>query len=187
MIRTDYIDKKSKLKQETFFLLAQILWGSLFIALCAQIRIPLPFTIVPVTLQTLAVMLIGGFLGARNGALCILLYLAESMLGIPVLSGFRIDPLALFSPIGGYLLGFIGQAYITGFFVEKEKTDKSHLHFFGLILGSFFTLFFGAFFLSFFVGFNQILMMGVIPFIPGEILKICAASSILSRYGIIKK
>lgn len=114
----------SQAKDSRVLLLTRIILGSCLIALCAQIRIPLPFTPVPITLQTLAVMLVGGALGSRNGALSVLLYLAESMLGLPVLSGFRIDPLALFSPVGGYLVGFVFQAYLTGWFVENQSIKK---------------------------------------------------------------
>jgi len=74
--------------------LAQVILCSGIIALCAQIRIPLPFTPVPITMQTFAVMMIGGMLGSKNGALCVLMYLAEASFGLPVLRGGVSDPLA---------------------------------------------------------------------------------------------
>lgn len=68
----------------TFF---QVLAASLFMALCSQIKIALPFTPIPLTLQTLAVLLIGAALGSRKGSFAILLYYAEILIGLPVLAG----------------------------------------------------------------------------------------------------
>lgn len=161
------------------FALTQIILASLFIALCASIRIPLPFTPVPLSLQSFAVMLVGCSLGSKKGALAVLVYLAEAMLGLPVLSGWRIDPFFLMTPVAGYLIGFVGQAYICGYVTENSKSLGSVATVGGYFLASFVTLACGAIGLSMFVGANNALPLGVLPFLPGDVLKVFAATAIL--------
>ncbi|MGO9412364.1 MAG: biotin transporter BioY, partial [Spirochaetia bacterium] len=80
---------------------------SLIIAVSAQVSIPLPFTPVPVTLQTFAVVLTGALLGSRRGAAAIVAYLAEGLAGLPVFSLGRAGFAHLLGPTGGYLVGFV--------------------------------------------------------------------------------
>lgn len=172
--------ESKKLTDSRLFVFTQIVLCSLFVALCARIRIPLPFTPVPITFQAFAVMLVGGTLGGRKGALVMLLYIAEAMLGLPVLSGGRVDPLVLFSPVAGYIVGFVFQAYCMGKCVEKAQSIGPSLFFFYSLLASFATLTCGALWLSAFVGLENAILMGIIPFIPGDTLKVFAATQILS-------
>lgn len=167
--------------QNKSLVLGQIVAGSLLIALCAQIRIPLPFTPVPITLQTLAVMLVGGALGSRNGALSVLLYLAQSMMGLPVLSGGHIDPAALIGPAGGYLASFIFQAYLVGWFMERKQEIGPSLVMLGIALSCVVNLSLGALWLGNFAGFGNAFKLGVLPFIPGEICKSILALNLLVR------
>lgn len=161
----------------------QILMASLFIALCAQIRVPLPFTPVPVTMQTFAVMMIAALFGSRKGALAAAAYLTEVVCGWPVLSLARSDVLALFSPIGGYLLGFVAQAYIAGWLIERrhslDKAFDGRYLLGSLMASSLVNLMFGALVLGLFVGFGNVLAFGILPFIPGEMLKAMVATSLL--------
>lgn len=166
------------------FVFAQILLCSLFVALCARIRIPLPFTPVPITLQTFAVMLIGGTLGSRKGALVMLLYIAEAMLGFPVLSGGRVDPLVLVSPVAGYIVGFVFQAYCMGKCAERAKSIGESMVFFYSLLASFATLVCGALWLTLFIGLENAVLMGIVPFIPGDILKVFAATQVLKARSL---
>lgn len=163
-------------------LLTKVFLCSLLVALCAQIRISLPFSPVPITLQTLSVMIVGGMLGSRNGALCLLLYLAEALFGLPVLSGGRSDPLFLLSPVGGYLLGFVLQAYVAGWFVERRFSLGRPMMLFGLLLSCAINMALGVVWLAFFVGAKNVMMMGVVPFLPGELLKVIVAASFFKRY-----
>jgi biotin transport system substrate-specific component len=155
-----------------FLSLFKVVACSLFIALCAQIRIPLFFTPIPITLQTFAVMLVAYMLGARHGTLSVLLYIAEATLGLPVLAGKISNPMVLFSITGGYLIGFAIQAYIAGIVIEKKKELGKELVFTGLLLASSLQLICGGLWLSHFVGWENTLIMGIVPFIPGEILKV---------------
>ena len=103
----------SSIKEATGDLL-QVIGASLLLALCSQIKIILPFTIIPITLQTLAVLIIGAKLGSRKGSAAILLYFAQIMAGFPVLAGGISDPLVFFGPKAGYYFGFCFQAFIMG-------------------------------------------------------------------------
>jgi len=88
-----------------------VLGGSLFIAAAAQVTVPMyP---VPVTLQTLAVLLVGFAYGARLGAVTLLAYLAEGAMGLPVFAGFA-NGAAFFGPTAGFLVGFVGMAWLAG-------------------------------------------------------------------------
>lgn len=165
-----------------WLLLTQIIFCSLMVALCAQIRIALPFTPVPITFQTLAIMIVGGMLGSRNGALALMLYLAEALMGLPVLSGGRSDPLFLISPVGGYLAGSVIQAYLTGWFVERRSVIGKPLMFFGLSMACCIQMACGACWLAFFVGFKHVWALGIAPFIPGELFKIILAGMFFKRY-----
>lgn len=182
MLSTSSIAYTGAKERSVAFTVAQIFMSSLLIALCAQITIPLPFTPVGLTLQTLAVMLIGAMLGSRNGAISVMLYLAESMLGFPVLSGGVSNVLALVGPKAGYLIGFVFQAYLVGWFAERRHSLGRS----GLMLGMFFAsalqLSVGALWLGQFVGYQSMLLMGVVPFIPGEMIKILVVNNFLSRH-----
>lgn len=154
---------------QTFF---QVLGASGLIALCSQIKIDLPFTPVPLTLQTLAVLLIGASLGSRKGVWAILLYFAQILIGLPVLSGGVSDPLIFLGPKGGYVLGFCLQAFLMGWCVEKLPWSKSVTLFVGGIVACSAQLGFGVLVLAQFVGWNAVWTMGLYPFLPGEMLKI---------------
>lgn len=92
--------------------------GSLFIALAAQIAVPMwP---VPVTLQTLAILLVGFAYGSRLGAVTVLAYLAQGFVGLPVFTPSTLPGLAaLIGPTGGFLIGFVGLAWLAGFAAER--------------------------------------------------------------------
>ena len=149
----------------------QLLMGSLFIALAAQLAIFLPFSPVPFTLQSLAIALIGGLWGPRRGVQCVLLYLTEAGLGCPFLAGGLGGPLALIGLRAGYLVGFIGQVYLMGWLYERKgRTDTGYL----LALTALtFTLplVLGALWLSSFIGIQGAIKLGVGPFLAGETLK----------------
>ena len=93
-----------------------VLGGSLFIALAAQISVPI-FP-VPMTLQTLAVLIVGLSYGSRLGALTVLTYLAEGAMGLPVFANAG-NGAAFFGPTAGFLIGFVGLAWLVGFASER--------------------------------------------------------------------
>ena len=104
-------------------LMMQTLWITMFAAATAiAARIEIPHQPVPYTLQTLVVLLAGAFLGARNGAVSQLLYIAVGALGVPVFSAGRIGFAALLGPTGGYLLAFPIAAAAVGYFIQRRRT-----------------------------------------------------------------
>ena len=94
--------------------------GALLVALAAQVRVPLPFTPVPVTLQDLAVLTVGGLLGASAGAAALVAYLGLGILGLPVFAGGGAGLPWLFGPTGGYLLAFPVAAFAMGLLAHRR-------------------------------------------------------------------
>jgi biotin transport system substrate-specific component len=103
--------------------LAQTFWIALFAAATAvSARFEIPHQPVPYTLQTLLVLLSGAFLGARNGAISQILYLAMGIAGAPVFAGGAFGIGRLLGPTGGYLLAFPAAAAVTGFLTQKDSS-----------------------------------------------------------------
>src|SRR3989338_3067524 len=111
--------EKSKLRGMVFAALF-----AAFTAAVAWFRIPLPFTPVPITLQTLAVLLSGAMLGPYYGALSMIIYLALGAIGLPVFAGGSSGIGALLGPTGGYLLSYPIAAFVIGKMLEKKKLSK---------------------------------------------------------------
>jgi biotin transport system substrate-specific component len=88
--------------------------GAAVVALAAQVAVRLPFTVVPLTLSPLAVLVVGGLLGAGGGAAALVLYLAAGAAGLPVFAGGSAGVIHLLGPTGGYLLAFPVAAAVTG-------------------------------------------------------------------------
>ncbi len=169
-------------QKNIFFAILQIIGASLFLALSAQISIPLYFSPVPLTTQTFAVMLIGITLGSRKGLLSVLAYLAEGCLGLPVFSGRSFGALYLFGPTGGYLIGLLFQVYLTGWVTEKQKSFQSAKILTTLLLSCLVQLGLGTLWLSHFVGISASLTMGFYPFIMGEILKATGITTYFQKF-----
>lgn len=149
----------------------QVLLASCLLALVAQVKIPLSFTPVPLTLQTIAVMGIGALLGSRLGALATLAYLAQGGVGLPVFAGGNLGLQYFFGITGGYLVGFVVQAFVVGWFFERHST-LSVLQKWGVFfLATLLQLSVGALWLTKFVGWNHAISQGVLPFLVGDALK----------------
>ena len=153
-----------------------IIVGSLFIGLSAQIAIGWP---VPFTMQTFAVLMIGALLGARRGSITILVYLFEGIVGLPVFSLGRGGFLVLLGPTGGYLVGFVIAAYITGLLAQSGWDRKIITTILAMVLGNVVIYAFGLFWLSHLVNFNNALKTGIYPFIVGDLIKIALAAVLL--------
>lgn len=96
--------------------------GSLLIAASAQVAIPLPFSPVPMTMQPLAVLLVGAALGAGRGFAAAVLYLLEGLSGLPFFAGGLGGPVVFAGPTAGYLLAFPAAAGLAGFFSQRGWT-----------------------------------------------------------------
>ena len=154
-----------------------IILGSFLIAVLAQISIPLPFTPIPITGQTIGVILVGGLLGARRGAMAVLTYLMEGAIGLPVFAQMKAGAHVLVGPTAGYLWGFVFAAFLIGYLAEKGWTVKPTSSFFSCFAATTLILVLGTLYLAAFsVGFNEALIMGFYPFLVGDVVKsaICA-------------
>jgi biotin transport system substrate-specific component len=153
---------------------------SLFVALSAQVVIPLPFTPVPITMQTFAVLLTGALLGSRLGAAALMLYIVEGALGLPFFRGGNGGALYLaFSPTAGYLLAYPLAAFLTGRLAERGWDRKFLTAAAAIALGSTVVLFGGWLGLLRFYSAGQAFALGVAPFVIGDIVKIALAAAAL--------
>lgn len=153
-----------------------ILAGSLVVAASAQIRIFLPNTPVPITLQTLAILLIGATLGTWRGMAAVATYVAAGGLGLPFFAGFGGGALALLGPTGGYLLGFVLAAGLVGWLAERKLDRKWSSALPMFLAGQLIIYLCGMIWLSHFVGgIAPALAAGVLPFLVGDGIKVAVS------------
>ncbi len=151
-----------------------VILGALFVALAAQISIPLDP--VPITAQTLAVLLVGATGGARRGGSSLLFYLAAGGLGLP-----------FFSPDGGphtfgYLAGFAAAALVVGFLAERGWDRSYRRAVVAMLAGNIVIYVFGLPWLGYYfddMSFSATLTAGLTPFIPGDVAKLLIAAAVL--------
>lgn len=158
-----------------------------FTGIMAQIIIPLPWTPVPITAQTFAVLCSGLFLGKKYGCLSQILYVVLGIAFIPWFGGMTGGVEVFLGSTGGFLIGFIIASYFIGLITEKYAHARSFTKM-ALVIGiANFALIYipGLAGLALFLGFQgtsvgiiDLLMMGLIPFIAGDIVKILAAASV---------
>jgi biotin transport system substrate-specific component len=153
-----------------------IVAGSIVVAFAAQAAIPLPFTPVPITLQPFAVLLVGAALGARRGALALVAYLLEGAIGMPVFAAGAAGVGTILGPSGGYLVGFIPAAFVTGWFAERGWDRRFLTTWAAMALGSTMIFACGLPWLAFYSGWDQVLGLGLWPFLPGDLVKQLAAA-----------
>jgi biotin transport system substrate-specific component len=156
-----------------------IIGASIFIALSAQIAINVSFSPVPITGQTFAVLLTGVLLGSKRGVLAILLYLFEGISGLPVFAGAGYGLVKLTGPTGGYLIGFVPAAYISGRLAERGWDRQIFKTFLIMSVGTIIIFLCGICWLVRFTGPEHVLRMGFYPFIPGALIKIISATLLL--------
>jgi biotin transport system substrate-specific component len=157
-----------------------VLAGSLLIALSAQVAIPLPFSPVPVTGQTFAVLLVAALLGRRRGSVAVLFYIGQGLIGVPVFAGGAVGLARLVGPTGGYLVGFVIAAYVVGLLAERSWDRRVWTTAVAMVLGNLIIYACGVLWLSTFVGgLGPALTAGLLPFLPGDVLKIGAAALLL--------
>ncbi len=161
--------KTSRLVRDLFL----VIGGSLFVAVCAQIRVVLPFTPVPITGQTLAVMLVGAALGKHRAGISMLLYLGLGLAGLPVFAGGAQGLTYMTGATGGYLIGFVAAAYVVGWFAEKGLDRDIRTAFLPFLVGEMVIYAFGLTWLSIYIGnMSQALVLGFHPFLVGDAVKI---------------
>ena len=146
-------------------------------ALAAQIAIPLPGSPVPITGQSFAVLLSGAVLGAKRGFLAQALYLAEGAIGLPVFAGGLGGAAMLAGPTGGYLIGFPLAALLVGALAERGWDRRFVTMLAAMLLGSAVIFALGVANLSRFVPGDLVLAQGLLPFLPGDLIKSSLAAA----------
>jgi biotin transport system substrate-specific component len=146
-----------------------ILAGSWLVAFLAQVQIPVGP--VPMTGQTLGVLLIGVLLGSRKGAASMLMYLAQGAAGLPFFSAGG-GALRLLGPTGGYLAGFVLAAFLVGTLSERGWDHQAWKTALAMVIGNLAIYICGLLWLARFVPVESLLRVGLLPFLLGDAFKI---------------
>jgi biotin transport system substrate-specific component len=180
-----YFPRTTELVRSLFL----IVIGSLLLAGLAQIEIVLPFTPVPITGQTFGVLLIGAALGSKRGAATIVLYLTEGGLGLPFFAGGASGLGILTGATAGYLVGFVGAAYVVGWLAERGLERSVRTSVIPFLAGTVIIYIFGVAWLSTVVGgLGKAIQLGMLPFLFGDVVKLIAASLALpSAWKLVKE
>ena len=164
---------------------ALVVAGAAVVALLAQVEVPLwP---VPITGQTLAVVVVGAALGARRGAAALVTYLLAGLAGLPVFAGFTGTVAALAKPSFGFVIGFVFAAFVAGWFAERAWDRRPLLAFVGFVAASAIPFVFGIPYMAFILnvvgggafGVGEILQFGLWPFIVGGLVKAALAALLI--------
>lgn len=178
MVYADLIRPQTRTRSLIYDMLL-IAAGSLVVAVSALIQVRLPFTPVPITAQTLAVLLVGVLLGSRRGGLALLAYLGEGLAGLPVFAGGGFGLAHLLGPTGGYLIGFAAAAFFVGWLAERGWDRRTLAALGAMTFGNLVIYAFGVSWLAWMVGPEQALALGVVPFVLGDVLKIILGTALL--------
>ncbi|SFS04225.1 biotin transport system substrate-specific component [Microbacterium sp. cf046] len=173
---------------------ALVLAGAAVVALLAQVEIPLwP---VPITGQTLGVIIVGASLGAWRGAAALTTYMVLGLAGLPIFAGLTGSLAALAKPSFGFVIGFIFSAFVAGWFAERAWDRRPALAFVGFAAASIVPFLFGIPYLAFVLNvgmglelsFWQILEAGLFPFIVGGLIKAGIAALIIpGAWALVRK
>jgi biotin transport system substrate-specific component len=174
--------------------------ANILLVLCAHIVIPLPWTPVPITGQTFGVLLVGVLLGARRGAITLILYLLEGAAGLPVFQPLGLPGLARFAgPTAGYLFSYPAAAFVTGWLAERSANPRNSpaeslrlktLPLLGALLSGEVIIFAGgcAWLASILgMGWGAALRLGALPFVPGEIIKIALIVAAAGGFALARR
>ena len=164
--------------------------ASLFVALCARVTLPLPFTPVPLTLQNFGVLLVGLVLGPRRAFAALVLYLAEGSMGMPVFNPMGPGGIAqLLGPTGGFLLAYPFVAGIAGWIFESQKQNKTFARAaLACLLAEIFLFTCGLAWLAVLThSIAQAVRFGLYWFVFAEVIKIMSAAALASGWQRFQK
>lgn len=174
-----YYSTESNIKKMVFASLFSAL-----IAISAYIKIPLP--LVPMTLQIFFILLAGSILGSKWGTLSIIVYLLLGIIGLPVFAGGASGLGVLLGPTGGYLIGFVFATFIIGTLSQKYGTSNILKNIVFMLIGLIVIYLIGIFFLMSVahISIEKAIVLGIIPFILVDFIKLILAAIIASRYNL---
>jgi len=157
-----------------FFILATVLG--------AYVRIPVKGSPVPITLQTFFVILSGAILGKRLGSLSQFVYLILGTIGLPVFQGYSSGVAYILGPTGGYIIGFIVSAYFIGYMLRYKSSNITWV-IASFVAGSLIICILGSLWLVYLYKINIVtaISIGILPFLPGDMIKIFFATIIYSK------
>ena len=158
-----------------------VLAGSLLMALCAQIAFRLPFApMVPVTMQTFGVLVLGMLLGPARGTAAVVAYLAEGLAGLPVFAQGGFGALYLSGPTGGFLVAFLPAVWVVGTLARRGWDRSVGSTLLAMVLGTAVIFAGGWGWLTLQTGsMTTAFAFGVGPFLPGAAVKIALAAGLL--------
>ncbi len=164
-----------------------VIFASFIISAFSFVSIPLPFSPIPLVLQNTLVLFIAVLLGSKRGSLAVLAFIAQGCLGLPVFSGGSCGITCLVGPTGGYLIGYIFGAFITGFIIEcsAKKATLARVGI-AMAIGTGVILLLGTSVLSLFIGCKMALLVGLLPFILGDILKLTFFTQLYKKFRLFK-
>ena len=163
--------------------IAAALAGAVAVALAAQIAIPIPGSPVPFTMQPMAVLIVGGLLGARYGALSLVMYLAMGSLGLPVFTPVGLPGFArLMGPTGGFLLAYPFAAAVTGAIVRRFELPTVRLSLLAALAGMI-VIFIGGIAQLAIVTPGHAISFGLLPFAPADLAKVLLAGLVIRRFA----
>ena len=188
------IARPSRIQSRIAFDVLSVVAGSLIVAGLAQISIHLHFTPVPITGQTLGVLLVGGTLGAARGGAALGLYLIEGGIGLPFFAqgahGWSVVTVSPAGPSGGYLIGFIAAAAVVGFLAERGWDRSLGSSIGAMLIGEVFIYGAGLPWLSasLRVGAEKSFEYGLYPFVIGDLIKLLIAAGLLpAAWKLVKR
>jgi biotin transport system substrate-specific component len=175
-LRATVFPRSSALTQALF-----VMGGVGFITVMAQVAIPVPGSPVPVTGQTLAVLLIGTTYGARLGLVTFATYLLAGVAGAPIFAGSTHGIEKVIGATGGYLVGMLIASFLLGYLADRKADQKFKTSFPALLAGDAVIFFFGLTWLHFSLdlSWSATIAAGLTPFIFGEALKIAITATSL--------
>ncbi|MGI9461004.1 MAG: biotin transporter BioY [Alphaproteobacteria bacterium] len=165
--------------------LLKIFGGVLLIYAAAHISIPIQP--VPVTLQTLAVLLLALTYGRWESLASIITYVGAGMMGAPIFAGGKFGAMVLLSPTGGYIIGFVVAVFLVGLIKEKWQCKKFLPLLFASLSGLVAIFTFGMMWLFYLFGFDKAIAVGLVPFILPELVKAFLLAGALFAVGFFKK
>jgi biotin transport system substrate-specific component len=167
-----------------------ILGGAAFVGLMAQISVRIGFTPVPITGQTFAVLLVGAAYGSMLGAATLFAYLVLGVIGVPLYADHKHGWDVFSGATGGYIVGFIVAAAVTGALAERGWDKKFSSSIAAMLTGSVIIYACGSIWLHHFlhVSWNTTFVDGVYPFIPGDLVKLyLAAAALPGAWSLVRR
>ncbi len=176
LVSTSRVENKSFLNQVLL-----VIGATLLIVLSGRISIPLPFTPVPIALQSHVCLLMGVLLGRKMAVTSVILFLVMGAAGLPVFSLGAAGLANLLGPRGGYLIGYLLGTWAVATLIERRRLRSPREKTLAMGLGTLLIYACGLPQLALFVGAERVIMLGMVPFLAGDLIKLFISYRLLKR------